>query len=91
MLGRFMGKGVRHGQRVYLATRWKTAKDSAGALIKFIKVWPTACVLQFRCGKVVGEGLGLSFFYYAPTTSFVSAETLIVESRGPQFGAVLRV
>jgi len=40
--------------------------------IKFIKVQPTTYLLQFRGGKVVRDGLGLSFFYYAPTTSLVA-------------------
>src|SRR2546430_2082521 len=41
-------------------------------VIKFIKVQPTIYLLQYRCGQVVREGLGLSFFYYAPTTSLVA-------------------
>ena len=40
--------------------------------IKFIKVQPTTYLLQYRGGKIVREGLGLSFFYYAPTTSLVT-------------------
>src|SRR5260221_2445593 len=40
--------------------------------IRFIKVQPTTYLLQYRGGKVVREGLGLSFFYYAPTTSLVA-------------------
>src|SRR5579864_9027734 len=40
--------------------------------IKFIKVQPTTYLLQYRGGKVVREGLGLSFFYYSPTTSLVA-------------------
>src|SRR5437867_10906289 len=40
--------------------------------IKFIKVQPTTYLLQYRAGKVIREGLGLSFFYYAPTTSLVA-------------------
>ena len=40
--------------------------------IKFIKVQPTTYLLQYRGGKVVREGVGLSFFYYAPTTSLVA-------------------
>ncbi|HWY78150.1 MAG TPA: SPFH domain-containing protein [Verrucomicrobiae bacterium] len=40
--------------------------------IKFIKVPPTTYLLQYRAGKVVREGLGLSFFYYAPTTSLLA-------------------
>jgi regulator of protease activity HflC (stomatin/prohibitin superfamily) len=40
--------------------------------IKFIKVQPTIYLLQYRGGKIVREGAGLSFFYYAPTTSLVT-------------------
>ena len=40
--------------------------------IKFIKVQPTTYLLQYRGGKLVREGLGLSFFYYGPTTSLVA-------------------
>jgi len=40
--------------------------------IKFIKVQPTTYLLQYRGGKVIREGVGLSFFYYAPTTSLVA-------------------
>jgi len=39
--------------------------------IRFIKVEPTDFVLQFKRGKVVREGAGLSFFCFAPTTSLV--------------------
>ena len=39
--------------------------------IKFIKAQPTTYLLQYRGGKIVREGLGLSFFYYAPTASLV--------------------
>ena len=40
--------------------------------INFIKVQPTTYLLQYRSGRLVREGLGLSFFYYAPTTSLVA-------------------
>src|SRR5437867_5561836 len=40
--------------------------------INFIKAQPTTYLLQYRAGKVIREGLGLSFFYYAPTTSLVA-------------------
>src|SRR6266542_5687124 len=40
--------------------------------IQFIKVQPTTYLLQHRSGRVVREGVGLSFFYYAPTTSLVA-------------------
>jgi hypothetical protein len=40
--------------------------------LKFIKVQPTTYLLQYRGGKIVREGVGLSFFYYSPTTSLVA-------------------
>ena len=40
--------------------------------MKFIKVQPTTYLLQYRGGRIVREGVGLSFFYYSPTTSLVA-------------------
>ena len=40
--------------------------------IRFIKSQPTVHLMQFRAGKVVREGAGQSFFYYAPTTTLVA-------------------
>lgn len=39
---------------------------------KYIKSPPTTHVLVYKDGKVVREGTGLSFFYFAPTSSLVS-------------------
>ena len=39
---------------------------------KFIKFQPNDYLLRYKNGKIVKEGVGLSFFYYAPTTSLVS-------------------
>jgi len=39
--------------------------------LRFIKVQPTEFVIQYKRGKVVREGAGLSFFYFAPTSSIV--------------------
>jgi regulator of protease activity HflC (stomatin/prohibitin superfamily) len=39
--------------------------------IRFIKVEPTDFVLQFKRGKLMREGAGLAFMYFAPTTSLV--------------------
>src|SRR5947207_7181725 len=47
--------------------------------IKFIKVQPTTYLLQYRGGKIVREGSGLSFFYYAPTTSLVAVPVASVD------------
>src|SRR5215510_11760846 len=40
--------------------------------IRFLKMQPTTYLLQYKSGRIVREGAGLSFFYYAPTTSLVS-------------------
>src|SRR5579863_4149801 len=40
--------------------------------IKFMKAAPTTHVLQFKNGRVRREGPGLSFFYYAPTSTIVT-------------------
>jgi hypothetical protein len=39
--------------------------------IRYIKVPPTTHVMQFRGGKLVRGGAGLSFFYFAPTSVIV--------------------
>jgi hypothetical protein len=39
--------------------------------IKYLKVPPTTHVMQFKGGRVVKSGAGLSFFYYAPTSVIV--------------------
>ena len=40
--------------------------------IRYMKAAPTTYGMQFRNGRVRREGPGLSFFYYAPTTTLVS-------------------
>src|SRR5262245_22431335 len=40
--------------------------------IRFIKVQPTTYLLQYRGGKIVREGAGLSLFYFAPRSSLVA-------------------
>jgi len=40
--------------------------------IQFIKVDPTVYLMQYRGGKLAKKGTGLSFFYFAPTTSLVA-------------------
>jgi regulator of protease activity HflC (stomatin/prohibitin superfamily) len=41
-------------------------------MISFIKVPPTTYVLQYKHGSVKRAGAGLSFFYYAPTSTIVA-------------------
>ena len=38
---------------------------------KFIKFQPSEYVLKYKNGKIVQEGAGISFYYYAPATSIV--------------------
>jgi hypothetical protein len=40
--------------------------------IRFMKAAPTTYVMQFSKGRVRREGPGLSFFYYAPTSTIVT-------------------
>ena len=39
---------------------------------QFIKVDPTMFLMQYKRGRLVKEGTGLSFFYFAPVTSLVA-------------------
>lgn len=41
-------------------------------MLSFMKVPPTTYVLQYKHGKIKREGAGLSFFYYAPTSTIVA-------------------
>lgn len=40
--------------------------------IRFIKSQPTTYLIQYQSGKVTRQGLGLSFFYFAPTTTLAA-------------------
>src|SRR5438105_12334170 len=40
--------------------------------VRYIKATPTTYLLQFKNGKVRREGTGLSFFYFAPSSTIVS-------------------
>jgi len=44
-----------------------------------MKATPTTYVLHYRNGKVVREGAGLSFFYYAPSASIVAVPVSSVD------------
>ena len=41
-------------------------------MLSFIKVPPTTYVLQYKHGQIKREGAGLSFIYYAPTSTIVA-------------------
>ncbi len=47
---------------------------------KFIKMQPTNYVIQYRKGKIVREGAGLSFFYFSPFTSLVNVPIASVDA-----------
>jgi len=40
--------------------------------IRYIKVQPTTYLLQYRRGKLVREGAGLAFYYYAPLSTLAA-------------------
>jgi regulator of protease activity HflC (stomatin/prohibitin superfamily) len=40
--------------------------------VRFIKADPTVYLFQYKNGKCIREGTGLSFFYFAPVTSLVA-------------------
>ncbi|NLD38834.1 MAG: SPFH domain-containing protein [Desulfatiglans sp.] len=48
--------------------------------IKFIKMQPTDYVIQYRKGKIVREGTGLFFFYYAPFSSLVRISVASIDA-----------
>jgi hypothetical protein len=62
--------------------------------LRFIKAQPTDYVIEFRNGRPVREGAGLSMFYFSPTTSLVVVPTasvnepFIVEEVTADFQAV---
>src|SRR5215472_3817991 len=41
-------------------------------MLSFMKVPPTTYVLEYKHGKIKREGAGLSFIYYAPTSTIVA-------------------
>ncbi len=45
---------------------------------RFIKAQPTQYVIQYRGGRPQREGAGLSFWYFAPSTSLVVVPTASV-------------
>jgi hypothetical protein len=40
--------------------------------IRFIKSQPTTYLIEYKSGKVARQGLGLSFFYFSPTTTLAA-------------------
>ena len=41
-------------------------------MLSFMKAPPTTYVLQYKRGKVIRQGAGLSFIYYVPTSTIVA-------------------
>ncbi|MDG0790021.1 SPFH domain-containing protein [Cohnella ginsengisoli] len=48
--------------------------------IRFVKFQPSEYVMKVQNGKVVKEGLGLSFYYYAPVTTAVVMPVSSIEA-----------
>ena len=46
---------------------------------RYVKSSPSQYLLQYRNGKIVREGTGLSFWYYAPRSTLVSVPLNAVE------------
>src|SRR5438132_1553128 len=47
--------------------------------LRFIKTSPTEYLLHYKNGKVVREGAGLSFFYFAPNSTLVRVPQTTVD------------
>ena len=58
--------------------------------IRFIKIQPTTYLLQYRRGKIVREGVGLAFFYYAPSTSLVAIPIAMLITVRPRLLVIRR-
>src|SRR5579871_2421609 len=46
--------------------------ERSQTMLNFMKVPPTTYVMLYKYGKIKREGAGLSFFYYAPTSTIVA-------------------
>jgi hypothetical protein len=40
--------------------------------IRFIKSQPTTYLIEYKSGKIVRQGAGISFLYFAPTTTLAA-------------------
>lgn len=47
--------------------------------IRFVKVPPNTYLFEYRHGRIIREGAGLSFFYFGPNTSLVAIPTASTE------------
>lgn len=43
--------------------------------VRYIKADPSTYLMQYKKGALIREGVGLSFYYYAPSTSLVAVPT----------------
>lgn len=48
--------------------------------IRFAKFMPSDYVIKYKNGNITGEGIGISFYYYAPNTSVVVVPVAINEA-----------
>ncbi|MEO7098433.1 MAG: SPFH domain-containing protein [Luteolibacter sp.] len=49
--------------------------------LSFVKLAPTTYAIQYKNGSVAREGMGLSFFYFAPTTTLVAVPMSSTETQ----------
>lgn len=61
-------------------TRKFSGRSSSFFGYGFIKFEPNDYIIQYSKGKLVREGVGLSFWYYAPNTSIIKVPTTVQES-----------
>ncbi len=48
-------------------------------LVRYVKTDPATYLIQYRKGKVRRQGSGLSFFYFAPSSTLVSVPLVSVD------------
>src|SRR5262249_27728073 len=59
------------GYTIMVLQRHLRRAGREATMVKFIKASPTTYVLHFRSGRIVREGAGLAFFYWAPAATIV--------------------
>lgn len=47
--------------------------------VRYIKADPSTYLMQYKKGALKREGVGLAFYYYAPSTSLVAVPTASME------------
>jgi hypothetical protein len=56
-----------------------TSEGSTVLGIHYLKAAPTSFILLYKAGKIVKEGAGQAFFYYAPTSTIASVPLATVD------------